>query len=75
MSKASQLRKAWGYEGSVPRCANCKSFKQSVIRLTTNSQTVRTNEHCSAGGFTISKNGLCDRWTGIDGSALEGKKL
>lgn len=71
MSKLGQLKKAWEYESSVPRCAICTHFRESHIRLTTNSQTVRTNHHCALGGFTVSRNGVCRRWTGTDGSTLE----
>jgi hypothetical protein len=71
MSKLGQLKKKWDYEASVPRCGICVHFKQSHIRLTTNSQTVRTNQHCSLGGFTVTRNGVCKCWTGVDGSKLE----
>ena len=71
MSKLSQTKKLWGYVGSVPRCSTCKHFKESQIKLTTNSQTVRTNHHCQLGGFTVAPNGVCKVWAGNTGKKLE----
>lgn len=63
MSKLAQLKKLWDYEPNVPRCSICQHFKASHIRLTTNSQSIRTNHHCRLGGFTCSPNGLCKFWS------------
>lgn len=75
MSKLGQVKKNVEYEGSVPRCFNCVNYKEASIRLSTNSNTFRKNQHCKRFFFTISPNGICKHWNGVDGSTLEdGKK-
>lgn len=71
MSKLGQLKKKWEYEPSVPRCGECISFRETFVRLTTNSQTKRINQHCSRGGFTVSRNGICNFWTSKSGEKLD----
>jgi hypothetical protein len=71
MSKLGILKKQWDYEPNVPCCSECVHFRQAFIKLTTNSNTKRINQHCHLGGFTVSRNGVCKNWTGKDGSKLE----
>lgn len=71
MSYCSQLKKSWGYETNVPRCEACRHFSVSVIVLTTDSLTRRTNHLCRLGGFTARPNACCDRWVGRDGTQVE----
>ena len=74
MSKLGQLKKQVGYEGNVPRCAICQYYRPAAIRLSTNSQTYRKNQHCGKYFFTIAPNSICDKWTGMDGAKLEEKE-
>lgn len=71
MSKLGKLKKKWDYDPSTPRCSECINFRETYIRLTTNSQTKRVNHHCDLGGFTVGRNGLCNNWTSRDGTKLE----
>ncbi|MDH1472913.1 hypothetical protein N5F13_00260 [Comamonas thiooxydans] len=71
MSKLGQLKKRVGFEGDVPRCMNCKHYRQAQIRLSTNSNTFRKNQHCGLHYFGITPNSICNNWSGKDGSALD----
>lgn len=70
MSKLSQLKKKWEYEPCVPRCGACVSFRETYIRLTTDSKTRRVYQHCQQGGFTVSRNGVCNHWASKTGETL-----
>lgn len=70
MSKLSQLKKKWEYEPSIPRCGECVSFRETYIRLTTDSMTRRVNQHCDRGGFTVSRMGVCNHWASKAGERL-----
>ena len=70
MSKLGQIKHNVSYEGNVPRCANCKHFREAKICLSTNSKTYRKNHHCGLYYFTITPNGICDKWNGTDGATL-----
>ena len=72
MSKLGALKKTVGYEGNVPRCAICKHYREAKIRLGTNSQTYRKNQHCKRYYFTVTPNAICNDWNGKDGSVLGG---
>ncbi|UNV89419.1 MULTISPECIES: hypothetical protein [unclassified Comamonas] len=71
MSKLGQLKKRVGFEGDVPRCMNCKHYRQAQIRLSTNSNTFRKNQHCGLHYFGITPNSICNDWRGKDGSVLD----
>lgn len=72
MSYMSQLKKKLSYEPEAPRCQNCLHYRQSFIKMTTYSKTKRVNTQCGAYSFTISGNGLCDKWVSKkDGAVLD----
>lgn len=70
MSYMSKLRKKWDYEKDVPRCENCKHFRESYVKLTHDSLTRRVHQHCDLGGFNCSKVGLCMKWESKLGELL-----
>lgn len=82
MSKSTQRnnrkrRDAVGYDPDTPRCANCehhrKPFWAAPVVTPTETFTVYQIARCSLGDFPNSPNGLCDKWTGLDGSTLKGE--
>ena len=75
MSKLGQLKKKVGFEGNVPRCANCRHYREAKVLLSTNSNTYRKNQHCALHNFTITANSLCDTWHGTDGGSLTDDSL
>lgn len=62
MSKLGSRRKAWGYIKKAPCCGNCAQFVAPLIKLTTNSQTIRTSSICRAGEFAVDPKALCSKW-------------
>jgi len=72
MSKMSNLKQKWEYDRDTPRCDSCKHFRETYIKLTTDSNTRRVHQHCDLGGFNVRRVGLCNKWLGRqDGATLE----
>ncbi len=72
MSAMSQLKKKWEYDRDIPRCENCKEFRETFVKLTTDSITRRVHQHCNAAGFTVRRVAVCKNWVGKeDGAVLE----
>ncbi|MDP3228361.1 MAG: hypothetical protein Q8N13_10355 [Acidovorax sp.] len=71
MSKLGQLKKKVRYEGNVPRCATCRNYRQASIRLSTDSNTFRKNQHCALHHFTVTPNAICQDWVDAQGNTLE----
>lgn len=70
MSAVSRLRRAVSYEIDVPRCANCKHFRPSVMFLR-NSLPVKSWAECHLHEFTARPTACCNSWQGKRGDVLK----
>jgi hypothetical protein len=62
-------RSGQGYDPSPPACANCIHYKPP-IQGKPGGQPY-SPPTCTYGTFTVKPRGVCDVWTGADGSTLE----
>lgn len=69
MSAISRLRKKWNYEGDVPRCEICASYRKPVVFLK-DSMPRKSPAMCKVGAFSVKPNAVCDMWNDKDGTVL-----
>lgn len=63
-----------GYERSPPRCGNCAQYVTLRLGRPPKGEDPGLPfipPTCSIGQFAVDNTGICDRWTGKDGAALE----
>lgn len=66
-AESRKLRKEAGYVDSTPRCGNCMNI-QNPLR---DNNGTSTGYVCRLLVARVESTGLCDWWTGIDGSTLD----
>ena len=66
-AEARKLRKEAGYVDSTPRCGSCMNM-QYPLR---NNNETSTGYVCRLLVCRVESTGLCDWWTGHDGSTLD----
>jgi len=70
-NKSRKLRKDANYVQSTPRCANCINFQLPLRIQCADGVKADTGRVCRLLVCRVETNGLCDHWTGHDGSTLE----
>jgi hypothetical protein len=66
-----KLKKAWGWEASVVRCANCGKFKKPQTVLL-NSLPTYIPPRCKLGDFITKPEACCDKHTQLESEADHG---
>lgn len=66
-AESKRLRAEANYVNSTPRCGNCINMQLPL----TNKHGQTTGKVCRLLACTVQASGLCDWWTGNDGSTLE----
>lgn len=66
-AESKRLRAEANYVNSTPRCGNCMNMQLPL----TNKHGQSTGKVCRLLACTVQASGLCDWWTGNDGSTLE----
>ena len=65
--ESKKLRREANYVSSTPRCGNCINFQYALKTA----RGVSTGYLCRLLVSRVEAVGLCDHWTGEDGSTLE----
>ena len=65
------LRKKFGYEASVPRCATCKHYVSSHKFQALGGHRMLGPPMCRLGAFSVRMEACCDRWADkVNGTTL-----
>lgn len=67
---AERRRVAWGYEKDTPVCCNCSGYRKARIDTKAQKGQQLTAPSCAKGGFTVSANACCDKWSSRTGERL-----
>lgn len=71
MTAAAERRRiAWGYEEQTPLCCNCSGYRKARIDTKASKGQQLTAPTCAKGGFTVSANACCDKWSSKTGERL-----